>query len=155
MMKKYRTILLATMAAVLTACGGGKDDSSSKNQGAAKDAPTTPEATSTDAGAMGGELPDGVTMALVEEGKSIFTGRGICMTCHGPDGTGVPNLGGNLTDMNWIHSDGSYEGIVQTIMDGVSVDASTVGTPMPPKGGSGISDEQVKAVAAYVWTLSN
>ena len=104
---------------------------------------------------MGGELPDGVTMAMVEEGKSIFTGRGICMTCHGPDGTGVPNLGGNLTDMNWIHSDGSYEGIVQTIMDGVTVSASTVGTPMPPKGGSGISDEQVKAVAAYVWTLSN
>jgi mono/diheme cytochrome c family protein len=29
-----------------------------------------------------------------------------------------------------------------------------VGTAMPPKGGSGITDDQVRAVAAYVLTLA-
>jgi len=146
--------MLATVAIGLAACGGGKSDPSPTVQDTAKDASGTIEVATTDAGAMDLVLPEGVTMAMVEDGRSLFTGRGICMTCHGPDGAGVPNLGGNLTDAAWIHSDGSYEGIVRTIMDGVTASASTVGTPMPPKGGSGISDDQVKAVAAYVWTLS-
>lgn len=152
MMKKNRTILLATMAVGLAACGGGENESSSTMQDTATDRP--PQAASTDAGANDLTLPEGVTMAMVEDGNSIFAGRGICTTCHGRDATGMPSLGSDLTDEEWIHSDGSYEGIVQTIMDGVTVSASTVGTPMPPKGGAAISDDQVKAVAAYVWTLS-
>lgn len=154
MINRYRTILFAIVTVGIGACGGGTDDSSATNQGAAKDASGTPEAASADAGAMDLALPEGVTMAMVEDGRSLFTGRGICMSCHGPDGKGIPNLGGDLTDAEWIHSDGSFEGIAQTIRDGVAVNASTVGMPMPPKGGSGISDDQVKAVAAYVWTLS-
>jgi len=153
-MIKNGTILLATMAVALAACGGGDSESSSTMQEPAGDEPRPAQAASSDAGMQDMELPEGVTMAMVEDGKSIFAGRGICLTCHGQDATGIPNLGGNLTDDEWIHSDGSYEGIVQTIMDGVTVDASTVGTPMPPKGGASISDDQVKAVAAYVWTLS-
>jgi hypothetical protein len=50
-----------------------------------------------------------------------------------------------------VHSDGSYEGISQSIEAGVSADKSTIGVAMPPKGGS---DEQLRAVAAYVWSLS-
>lgn len=105
-------------------------------------------------GAAMQELPEGVTMAMVEEGKELFTGIAICGSCHKPDGSGIPNLGGNLTDDEWAHSDGGYEGILKTVMGGVSADASTSGIPMPPKGGSAISDDQAKAVAAYVWTLS-
>jgi mono/diheme cytochrome c family protein len=142
------------MAVGLAACGGGESEPSSATQDTARDEPRAPQAASTDAGTNDLSLPEGVTMAMVEDGKSIFAGRGICSTCHGQDATGIPNLGGNLTDEEWIHSDGSYEGIVQTIMNGVSVNASTVGTPMPPKGGAAISDDQVKSVAAYVWTLS-
>lgn len=100
------------------------------------------------------ELPEGVTMAMVEEGKALFGGIGICMSCHMADGTGVPNLGADLTDDEWVHSDGSYDGIVKSVIDGVSADASSTGIPMPPKGGSAISDDQAKAVSAYVWTLS-
>lgn len=153
-MTKPGMILLATMAVGLAACGGDDGDSTSTMQEPSGDEPRASQAANTDAGMQDLALPEGVTMAMVEDGKSIFGGRGICMTCHGQDATGIPNLGGNLTDEEWIHSDGSYEGIVQTIMAGVPTDASTVGTPMPPKGGSSISDEQVKAVAAYVWTLS-
>lgn len=101
------------------------------------------------------QLPEGVTPEMIAQGKQIFTGPGICATCHGPDGKGVPNLGANLTDAEWKHSDGSYEGIVKTILSGVPAEKSTTGTPMPPKGGSTITDEQVKAVAAYVWSLSH
>jgi mono/diheme cytochrome c family protein len=81
--------------------------------------------------------------------------RLLCYACHGQQGQGMPNLGSNLADDDWIHSDGSLDGIIETIMQGVSGDKSTVSTSMPPKGGSSISDEKVKAVAAYVWSLSH
>ncbi|KPK81926.1 MAG: hypothetical protein AMS25_04255 [Gemmatimonas sp. SM23_52] len=100
------------------------------------------------------QLPEGVTMEMVNQGRDIYGGAGLCYVCHGAEGKGMPGLGANLTDSEWIHSDGSYERIVETVMNGVDASASTSGTAMPPKGGSGITDEQVKAVAAYVFTLS-
>ena len=100
------------------------------------------------------ELPEGVTIAMVTEGKAIFEGPGICASCHGPAGAGVPNLGADLTDDEWTHVDGSYEEIVANVTSGVTAEASTSGIPMPPKGGTNITDDQVKAVSAYVWTLS-
>ncbi len=101
------------------------------------------------------QLPEGVTQQMIDEGKTIFNGAGICMACHGMDAKGVPNLGANLTDEEWNLGDGSYEAIVKTITEGVSSDKSSSGTVMPPKGGSQINDEQLRAVAAYVWSLSN
>ena len=106
------------------------------------------------ADAAGQELPEGVTMAMVQEGEGIYNGAGICASCHGPDGAGIPNLGANLSDAEWLHSDGSYEAIVQTVIDGVTAEESSSGIPMPPKAGTNISDAQVRAAAAYVWTLS-
>jgi mono/diheme cytochrome c family protein len=100
------------------------------------------------------ELPEGVTAAMVEEGEGIYNGAGICMSCHGPTGEGIPNLGANLTDDEWLHVDGSYEQLVENIMTGVTAQESSSGVPMPAKGGTAITDDQVKAVAAYVWTLS-
>lgn len=99
------------------------------------------------------ELPEGVTEAMIKEGATLFSGAGICMACHGPDGKGIPNLGADLTDDEWVHSDGSFEGIVKTILEGVAADKSTTGTVMPPKGGSALNESQIKAVAAYVWSL--
>lgn len=100
------------------------------------------------------ELPEGVTAEMVAEGQQVYGGAGICSSCHGPEGAGVPNLGADLTDDEWVHSDGSYEGIVEGIMTGVTAQESSSGVPMPAKGGTNITDEQVKAVAAYVWTLN-
>jgi mono/diheme cytochrome c family protein len=105
--------------------------------------------------ARGQELPEGVTKEMIQEGGTIYSGAGLCHACHGQEGKGIPNLGADLSDDDWIHSDGSLDGIITTISNGVSGDESTVGTTMPPKGGSAISDEQVKAVAAYVWSLSH
>ena len=98
-------------------------------------------------------LPEGVTPAMVSAGGSIFKGPGMCSVCHGIDGKG--GVGANLTDGTWLHSKGTYQEIVQQITTGVSQKESTNGIPMPAKGGSGISEAQVKEVAAYVWTLSH
>ena len=98
-------------------------------------------------------LPPGVSAAMVEDGKKLYAGAGICSACHGPDGKGTPGLGANLTDAEWVHSDGSYDAIVRQILQGVSAEKSTTGAAMPPKGGSQLTEAQVRAVAAYVWTL--
>jgi mono/diheme cytochrome c family protein len=98
-------------------------------------------------------LPTGVTPATVGDGQKLYAGAGICGACHGPDGKGVQGLGANLTDTKWLHSDGSYEAIVRQILQGVTADKSTTGVAMPPKGGSQLTETQVRAVAAYVWTL--
>lgn len=99
------------------------------------------------------ELPAGVTPAMVDKGKTIFGGPGLCYACHGAEAKGV--IGPNLTDSEWIHSKGSYEEIVASVTKGFTKEESKAGVPMPPKGGSSISEEDVKAVAAYVWSLSH
>ncbi|HEX9728525.1 MAG TPA: cytochrome c [Gemmatimonadales bacterium] len=100
-------------------------------------------------------LPTGVTSAMVETGAQLYKGAGICFACHGADGKGTAGVGPNLADEEWLHSDGSYEAIVRQIIQGVLPTQSKSGMMMPPKGGSSLNDEQVRAVAAYVWTLSH
>ena len=100
-------------------------------------------------------LPEGVTTAMVQEGQQVYAGAGICAACHGPDATGA--IGPNLTDGDWLIGNGDYEQLVAQILEGVSAAEATnpLGAIMPPKGGTGITDAQVRAVAAYVWTLSH
>jgi len=100
-------------------------------------------------------LPPGVTAQMVREGETLFKGAGLCSACHGQDGKGIPNLGTNLADAQWVQSKGSYDEIVRQITTGVAADKSTTGVVMPPKGGTSITDAQVKAIAAYVWSLSH
>jgi mono/diheme cytochrome c family protein len=89
---------------------------------------------------------------MVERGKQVFTGPGMCFACHGTAARG--GAGPNLTDTVWIHSRGEFEKIVATITAGVSSRESRSGMMMPPRGGSAISDADLRAVAAYVWSLS-
>ncbi len=95
----------------------------------------------------------GVTPAAIAQGDSIFHSKGNCYACHGANAQGA--VGPNLTDAEWIHSDGSYDAIVKQVTTGVAKDESKSGIPMPPKGGSTITDDEVKAVAAYVYSLSH
>lgn len=97
-------------------------------------------------------LPDGVTPAMVAAGKKYFQGEGLCTACHGTDAKGT--IGPDLTDQQWLHGKGHYPELVARVFAGVPMDSSKSGQIMPPRGGSGLSDEQVRAVAAYVWTLS-
>jgi mono/diheme cytochrome c family protein len=97
-------------------------------------------------------LPPGVTMAMVQKGKALFTGAGLCLACHGVDGKGT--IGPSLVDGEWLHGDGSFEWMVRQVLAGVDMKESKTGQPMPPRGGSGLKDEDVRAVSAYVWALS-
>lgn len=139
--------LLAAAAISVSACGGGE-------QQQAEAAPETPAPTVAEApAAMPGEMPEGVTAEMVAEGNTLFHGAGICYTCHGQNGVGVTGLGPALGDGEWLHSDGSYDAIAAQILHGVTATESKTGVAMPAKGGSSITDDQVKAVAAYVYSL--
>lgn len=98
------------------------------------------------------QLPDGVTPAMVEKGKKLYLGAGLCLACHGVDGKGT--IGPSLVDTEWLHIDGSFEQIVKQVLAGVSQKESKTGQIMPPKGGSSLNEADIRAVAAYVWTLS-
>jgi mono/diheme cytochrome c family protein len=99
------------------------------------------------------QAPAAVTPAAIALGDSLFHSKANCYACHGANAQGV--IGPNLTDAEWIHSDGSYDAIVKQITTGVTAEESKSKVPMPPKGGSQITDDEVKAVAAYVYSLSH
>jgi cbb3-type cytochrome c oxidase subunit III len=99
------------------------------------------------------QAPAAVTPAAIALGDSLFHSKGNCYACHGATAQGA--VGPNLTDAEWIHSDGSYDAIVKQITTGVTAEESKSKIPMPPKGGSQITDDEVKAVAAYVFSLSH
>jgi glucose/arabinose dehydrogenase/mono/diheme cytochrome c family protein len=119
----------------------------------------SPEGTHANDGA-----PDAATMAVAPEatremvvlGDKIFHGQiagASCTGCHGSGGTGSP-LGPNLTVNQWQWSDGTLAGIAATIRVGVPK-PNKYRSPMPAMGGARLSTDQVNAVAAYVWGLSN
>lgn len=165
MMNRQWMALFVVASLGLAACGGDADDGDAMAQTGdqmdemADNAAGAMDEMANDAeGAMDEmtqELPDGVTAAMVAEGKTVFEGTGICSSCHGPAGEGIPNLGASLTDDEWLHSEGDYQGVVQTVMTGVTADKSSSGVPMPARAGTNITDSQVNAVSAYVWTLSH
>lgn len=96
-------------------------------------------------------LPPGVTSAMVTQGKKVFSGKGLCVACHGDAGKG--GLAPSLRDSTWIHSKGGYDDIVAQVRRGVPAESSATKLVMPPRGGSPINDAELAAVAAYVWSL--
>ena len=104
--------------------------------------------------AASGQSPAAVVSPeLVAQGDKVFHGPGNCYACHGSNAEGL--VGPNLTDAEWIHSKGTLDDIVAQVNHGVTKEESKSGIPMPPKGGSNISDDDVKAVATYVYSLSH
>lgn len=100
-------------------------------------------------------IPEGATGEMVILGERIFHGEvggATCTGCHGSSATGSA-LGPNLTDNRWLWSDGTYTGIAATIRVGV-MHPKNYRAPMPAMGGAHLTADQVSAVAAYVWALS-
>ena len=97
-------------------------------------------------------LPEGVTVAMAREGQDIFHGEGVCVTCHLRQGAGGP-LAPDLTYDVWLNIDGEYESIVNIVTTGVPQPIEHPGQ-MLARAGTSITDDQVRAVAAYVYTLS-
>ena len=81
--------------------------------------------------------------AAADAGQSKFA---LCAACHGAEGKGNQALGApNLTDKIWLHGQGE-EAIVQIVTHGKT-------NVMPAQGGR-LAPEQIKVLAAYVWSLS-
>ena len=96
-------------------------------------------------------LPVPVTPALIARGREVFLGPGGCHRCHGAGATG--DVGPDLTDADWLHTNGSFLSIVSTVLSGVPAARARVRIEMPARGGARLTDAEVYAVAAYVWTL--
>jgi mono/diheme cytochrome c family protein len=177
--KLHHDLLLAwlapvAMAGLLSACGGGGGDTAGgdapaagggANPPAAEPAPgaqpepgaqapaDTPPA-DTAGKPTGAAAGGGGSAQLIALGDSVFHGQaggGTCYACHGQDGKGSA-VGPNLTDAEWLNTDGTLAGITKTVQSGVPTPKQAP-APMPPMGGASLSPDQVRAVATYVHSL--
>jgi cytochrome c oxidase cbb3-type subunit 3 len=81
----------------------------------------------------------------ISAGKTMFNGSQICFTCHLNDGGG--SIGPNLADEYWL-SGGDFKSIVNNIKIGFPEKG------MVPYGNSVvISDEKVRQIASFIWSL--
>ncbi|MGH7467704.1 MAG: c-type cytochrome [Longimicrobiales bacterium] len=145
-MRGWSAILSGLALTAVVACGGGD-----AAQDAATDTTATPTPTPTPPppAATAGAPPTGATAEMVAAGQQTF--GSVCYACHGPDAKGTP-LAPNLTDAEWINTDGTYDGIINIVKTGV-LQPKNAPAAMPPMGGGQLTDDQVRAVAAYVWSL--
>jgi mono/diheme cytochrome c family protein len=90
----------------------------------------------------------GNTSASLERGKAVYAAN--CLTCHQPDGGGVPNLNPPLQGTKWVK--GNKTTLVQLVLKGskgqVEIDGETYHNAMPAQ--AHLTDEQIADVLTYV-----
>lgn len=141
---------VVVLGLIWAACGGGEAGDS--DPAPAEDVPA---ASGTEPAAeQDVQLPEGVTQAMVDEGRELFNGSGTCFACHGQGAPGT-TLGPNLTDDEWLNIQGeiTIDALVERINTGVPEPVEFPGV-MLPRAGANLTDEQVRSLAAYVYTLS-
>ena len=102
--------------------------------------------------------PPLVTPVNVALGDSLFN-NGNCQRCHGKGAVGATNAP-TLDGKKWLQlKTGSYEEIVTLVTEGVpqtAIKDPSHRFAMRPRGGNmNLTDTQVQAVAAYVWSLTH
>ncbi len=100
----------------------------------------------------GGEPAEVATSGDPAAGESQFA---VCAACHGLDARGIPNLGADLIENEFINSM-SAEEFVEFIKTGRPADdpANTTGIAMPPSGGNpNLTDEDMFNILAYLRSL--
>jgi mono/diheme cytochrome c family protein len=95
--------------------------------------------------------PAGVTQEMVETGAQQYST--VCAACHGAGGVGTA-AAPPLNDATWLNISGAYEEIVTVINTGVPAPKEHP-APMPPRGGGNFTEDQVRALGAYVFALSH
>ena len=104
-------------------------------------------------GAAAQDHPAGVTDSTIAAGQEVYAGRGQCVKCHGDEGQGTAEATA-LDSGQWKLTDGSYEGLLLVIRhSGISA-AGRDGDPLPMRGPTLLQPGEVRAVAAYVWSIS-
>ena len=98
--------------------------------------------------AEGQAAVDSSSPAAIGAGRDIFHGAGTCQVCHGPNLEGGP-MAPTLKAHAWKDAKGGgYDAILGVVMKGVP---STAMVSHP----GGISDDDARKVAAYVWSVSH
>jgi glucose/arabinose dehydrogenase/cytochrome c553 len=97
-------------------------------------------------------LPTGVTAEMIASGDKVYHATS-CAACHGADGGGA-TPGPSLTSGKYLWGDGSLAAITKSIKEGVP-EPKEYRSPMPAMGGGALSDADLAAVSAYVWTLGH
>lgn len=99
-------------------------------------------------------LPAGMTLDLIRSGDSLFHGKGHCFACHGADATGLPDAGSALTvGLNFIPVE--WRAIDSLVRAGIPEAIARSAIQMPPLGGkSDLTADDSRAIAAYVWAIS-
>ena len=151
---KWVAVMTLATAGWLTACGGDAGNTEDTSADTAQTAPANTTPAPTGATGATGTPPEGATPEMVAAGQQIFTGKGICYSCHGQDATGTP-LAPNLTDSEWINITGNDWNEIQTVVRNGVPTPKQHPSPMPPMGGAQLSDQEIQQVAAYVYSLSH
>jgi mono/diheme cytochrome c family protein len=94
-------------------------------------------------------LPAGTTPKMAARGRKLFAET--CTVCHGPDAAGT-QLGPSLVDAEWLEGGGTVPEIERVIREGVP-EPQEYPVPMPPLGGGSYTEEEVRALSAYVFSL--
>ena len=126
MKKVVYVICIMTLAFALAACG---------------DSPEEPS-----------EAP-AYSQAVIDQGETLYTQT--CFACHGPDATGIENLGKDLTTSEYFATSTDAE-LVTYVNEGRAADdpLNTTGIEMPPKGGFDfLTDDDIQSVIAYLRQL--
>jgi mono/diheme cytochrome c family protein len=99
-------------------------------------------------------LPQGMTLAMVRQGDSLFRGKGGCVTCHGAEATGMPAMGSSLTG-GLLFIPIEWSAIDSLIKAGIPEPVTRTPIAMPPKGAqSNLTEQESRLIAAYVWAIS-
>ena len=93
--------------------------------------------------------PFSPTAENIEEGRKIYFGHGLCVTCHGKDGKGIKVPGHqprDFTNAKWqeIRTDGEMMWMLKN---------GSPGTSMPVRVGKVISEEEGWKVILFIRTL--
>jgi mono/diheme cytochrome c family protein/glucose/arabinose dehydrogenase/lysophospholipase L1-like esterase len=96
----------------------------------------------------------GTERDLFVKGKAIYARDGFCITCHQPDGAGLPPSGfPPVAGTKWVT--GSDERLIKLVLNGLHGPIEVLGqkyggqVPMTPFGGM-LKDEEIAAVLTYV-----
>jgi mono/diheme cytochrome c family protein len=103
------------------------------------------------------DIPAKVNAESVQAGSELFNSRS-CVFCHAAGGRGSGRFGPDLSDPEWLHSAGDFDGIEHVIRWGVEASQMKARTPrqfeMNPAGGLSLSQDELEALTAYVWAIS-
>ncbi len=95
------------------------------------------------------ESPYATTPERIEEGRKIYFGKGLCVTCHSKKGNGVRMPGHaprNFTDAQW--QDARTDGELMWILKNGSP-----GTGMPKRVGKDLTEEEGWNVIQFIRTF--